>query len=69
MTSYLHKMAGVLDRRRREALAGTCALDGCAQPATGFIESWDLRPRGICTAHTAEAIRLGYVVHTVEEIS
>jgi len=60
----LHRLAGALDRLRREALAGTCAMAGCNRQAAGWIEGWDLHPRGICNDHATAAIRLGYVVHT-----
>lgn len=69
MSAYLHAVAGVLDRLRHEALAGTCALAGCDRSATGFVESWDLNPKGICAHHTPEAIRRGYHVHTIEDIT
>jgi hypothetical protein len=68
-STYLHAMAGVLDRLRREALAGPCKLDGCGRPASGFIEGWDCRPGGICDHHTPEATRLGYHVHTTKELT
>jgi hypothetical protein len=32
-------------------------------PSVGFIEGWDLRPRGICADHARTALRFGYTVH------
>jgi len=65
----LHRMAGVLDRLRREALAGTCELAGCDRPAAGFIENCvTLRPAGVCAVHGPQAQQLGYIVHhTLED--
>lgn len=59
----LHRLAGVLDRLRREAIDGDCALRSCDQPAISFIESWDARPCGICAHHVEEAKQRGYTVY------
>jgi len=64
-TQGLHRLAGALDRMRREAATGTCAL--CPRPSIGFVESWDLHPKGVCEQHAEQGRRLGYTVHTITE--
>jgi hypothetical protein len=65
MVANLHRLAGALMRLRRDALAGTCTL--CAEQSTGYIESWDLNPKGVCETHAEQGERLGYtVVRTVD---
>jgi hypothetical protein len=61
----LHRIAGALDRLRKEAAEGACSL--CPDQAIGYIESWDLKPKGVCEAHAAQGERLGYGVHGREE--
>ena len=57
----LHRLAGALDRLRREAATGPCALHP-GRPSVGYIEGADLRPRGTCEACKAQGERLGYTV-------
>lgn len=64
----LHRLAGALETLRHEAAEGTCALGSCGRPAIGYIEGWDLHPRGICAVHEREARNLGYVVHAEPEM-
>ena len=58
----LHHLAGALERMRHEAATGPCMLHP-DRPALGFIESWDLQPKGVCTACKRQGERLGYTVH------
>lgn len=72
----LHRIAGALDRMRREAAAGPCRI--CvvgrgvapeeAPPSVGWIEDWTGRPAGVCQAHAAAAPSNGYTVHTIAEL-
>ena len=65
-TQNLHRLAGALDRLRREAATGPCALHP-GRPSVGYIEGADLRPRGTCEACEAQGERLGYTVNTAPE--
>jgi hypothetical protein len=58
----LHRIAGALERLRHEAAAGACTFHPDI-PAVGFIESWDLYPKGVCTPCKTQGERLGYTVH------
>ncbi len=60
----LHRLAGTLDRLRREAAAGPCTF--CSRSSVGFIESWDVHPKGVCETHAEQGTRLGYTVRRVE---
>jgi len=62
----LHRLTGALDRMRRGAATGTCSL--CPRPSVGFVESWDLHPKGVCEQHAEHGRRLGYTVHTITEL-
>ena len=57
----VHALAATLRRLEHEAATGRCAI--CGMPSVGFIEGWDLRPRGICADHARTALRFGYTVH------
>lgn len=60
----LHRLAGALERLRHEAATGTCHLHpDRPRPAVGYIEGWDLHPKGVCAACKAQGERLGYEVH------
>jgi hypothetical protein len=59
----LHRIAGALSQRRRNALISPCRYCGLHQ-SVGYIESWDLHPKGVCQVHAEQAQRLGYTVHT-----
>ena len=52
---------GALETMRQEAATGDCFL--CARPAVGYVEPWDLHPKGVCEQHAAQGERLGYPVH------
>ncbi len=58
----LHRIMGALDRMRRDAASGQCNLHP-ALPAAGYVESWDLHPKGACVACLDQGERLGYTVH------
>lgn len=66
----LHRIAGALERMRREAVAGPCGV--CAHsdpprpeplPSAGFIEDWAGYPTGVCERHAKLAPEHGYTVH------
>lgn len=64
---HLHRLAGGIDKLRREAAVGPCRL--CGEPSVGFIEGWEPGAAGgVCEEHAAIAPRLGYVVHTLDEL-
>lgn len=53
-----------VEQRRQAALAGRCAIEGCREPARGYIEDPSGAVEGICQGHTREAQEHGYTVHT-----
>lgn len=67
MTSNLHRLAGALDKLRRETATGNCWA--CPRPSIGWIESWDNHPKGVCAPHAEQGKRLGYTIHTAEELA
>ena len=60
----LHRIVGALDKARRDAASGQCVLHP-DRDAVGYIESWDLHPRGICELCATKGAALGYTVHPV----
>jgi hypothetical protein len=64
----LHRLAGALDKRRREAATGKCLLHP-DRDAVGWIESWDLKCSGTCPDCVEQGKRLGYTIHTLDELS
>ena len=57
----LHRLAGALERAKREALDGPCRF--CPQPTVGYVQGWNNRVSGVCETHAAQGERLGYTVH------
>lgn len=64
----LHRLAGAVERMKREALAGQCSLPYCDEPSVGFIQSWDLRCKGVCERHREQGVKLGYTVYTEADL-
>jgi hypothetical protein len=60
----LHRAGGAVARLATEALAGRCGIGQCPEPAAGYLQGTSGRPAGVCSAHTVEARRRGYTVHT-----
>lgn len=58
----LHRITGALTGMRREAASGPCNLHP-SLPAVGYVESWDLHPKGACAACLDQGERLGYTIH------
>jgi hypothetical protein len=72
----LHRLAGALDQLRREAATGECHLKDhptlgkrCTVQAVGWIEGWDLHPKGVCQVHAEQGRALHYTIHTLEELA
>lgn len=70
----LHRLAGGLHARRLAALDGPCHMCRMAgnpnpRASVGFIESWDLDPKGVCEQHAEQGRRLRYTIHTREELT
>lgn len=67
----MHAIAAVLERARVEAFDRPCifrTVHGCTGPTIGFIETWDLRQNPLCQAHADQGERMGYRIHTREEL-
>lgn len=76
----LHRLAGTLDRLRRAAAVGPCYLcehsvraeagwHGPWPVSVGWIEGWNLHPKGVCARHAAAGPANGFTVHTLEELA
>lgn len=64
---HLHRLTGGIDKRRRQAVVGPCKL--CGAPSVGFIEGWTPGDvGGVCVEHAEMAPKLGYHVHTLDEL-
>lgn len=64
----LHRIAGVRERLRSEALAGFCSFHeshGCPRRAVAYLETLN-GYRGLCEPHAAQGRELGYHPHTAD---